>query len=161
MEDGTGNRYVDIASGETFDYQLKPGTDGMRMLALFGARTLMTNEASAERHGPRAGGPKEQMASIRERFALIDTGVWVDRTRDGGPRIDQAMLANAAITARVNAGVNVESDRATLYANLLKNWAADPKLVAIAHSVTAVRDEYAKLSGKIVRTLADLDAMSK
>lgn len=158
MEQGTGIRYLDIASGKTFDYQLKANSDGLRMLALFGARTLATNEASAARQ--KDGDSADQLTAITERFALIDTGVWVDRTREGGPRIDQAVLATAVINVMVGSGKVQETERDARYAKLMENWAADPKKVTIAHSVPAVRDEYAKLTGKTARTVDDLAAMT-
>lgn len=158
MEAATGFRYLDIASGETFDYQLKANTDALRMLALFGGRTLATNEASAERQ--KDGDSKSQLAAIADRFALIDTGVWVDRTREGGPRIDQAVLATAVLNVMIGSGKVPESERDGRYAKLLANWAENPKLVTVAHSVPAVRDEYAKLSGKTARTVDDLAAMT-
>src|SRR5262245_8264430 len=72
-----GIRYVHLASKDTFDYYVKPGTSGMVALALFGARTLATNEASQVRQKEGSGG--DQVGGIRERFSLIDTGQWVDR----------------------------------------------------------------------------------
>lgn len=158
MEQGTGIRYLDIASGKTFDYQLKANSDGLRMLALFGARTLATNEASAARQ--KDGDSADQLTAITERFALIDTGVWVDRTREGGPRIDQAVLATAVINVMVGGGKVQETERDARYAKLLENWAADPKKVNVAHSVPQVRDEYAKLTGKTARSIDDLAAMT-
>ncbi len=158
MEAATGFRYLDIASGETFDYQLKANSDALRMLALFGGRTLATNEASAERQ--KDGGSAEQLTAIKDRFALLDTGVWVDRTREGGPRIDQAILASAVLDVMVAAGKAQEDERAARVAKLLENWAADPKKVTVAHSVPQVRDQYAKLTGKTARTVDDLAAMS-
>jgi hypothetical protein len=156
MEQATGIRYQDIVTGKTFDYQLKQG-DALRMLALFGARTLATNEASAARQKDADG--NEQLAAITERFALIDTGVWVDRTREGGPRIDQAVLSQAVFNVMAASGKVQEVDRDAKIAKLLENWAADPKKVTLAHSVPAVRDEYAKLAGKTARTVDDLAAM--
>lgn len=158
MEQATGIRYQDIASGDTFDYQLKANSDGLRMGALFGFRTLATNEASAARQ--KDGDSKDQMAAIRERFALIDTGVWVDRTREGGPRLDQAVLATAVINVMVEGGKVQETERGARYAKLLENWAQDPKKATLAHSVPQVRDEYAKLTGKTSRTIDDLAAMT-
>lgn len=157
MEQATGIRYQDLDSGETFDYQLKANSDALRMLAAFGARTLATNEASAARQKDASGA--EQIAAIKERFALIDGGTWVDRTREGGPRIDQDQLATAVLNVMIVAGKLTEEDRDAKKAKLLETWAADPKKVTQAHSVTQVRDEYAKLTGKTARTVDDLAAM--
>lgn len=158
MEQATGFRYLDIASGKTFDYQLKSNSDALRMLGLFGGRTLATNEASAARQ--KDGDSADQLAAIAERFALIDTGVWVDRTREGGPRVDQAVLATAVLNVMIASGKVAEGERDARYAKLLENWAADPKKVTVAHSVPSVRDEYAKLTGKTARTVDDLAAMT-
>jgi len=152
FEEATGIRYQDIASGVTFDYQLKGDSDALRMLALFGARTLATNEASAARQ--KDG---DQIEAIKARFALIDSGTWVDRTREGGPRLDHAKLATAVVNVFTNAG-KAPADPAAAIEKLLKNWAEDPKKASIAHSVPGVRDEYAKLTGKTTRTVDDLMA---
>lgn len=157
MEQATGIRYQDIQSGNTFDYQLKANSDALRMFAIFGARTLATNEASAARQKDATGG--EQLAAIQERFALIDSGTWVDRTREGGPRIDQSVLADAVMEVMVQAGKVAAEESSAKREKLLASWAADPKKVGVAHSVPAVRDRYTALVGKTARTVDDLAAM--
>jgi len=163
-EDATGIRYQDLETGKTFDYQLLGNTDATRMFALFGARTLATNEASAVRNGKEAGGGVEQIAAIEGRFALIhgtggNGGQWVDRTREGGPRIDQQVLADCVLAVLEASGKKDPAQHDANRVALLAAWAADPKKVTMAHSVPAVRDEYAKRTNKTTRTVDDLAAM--
>jgi len=155
FEEATGVRYQDIATGKTIDYH--PKGDAQRMLALFGARTLATNEASAVNQ--KGDGGAEQVAAIQERFDLLDKGQWVDRTREGGPRIDQAVLSDVVLDVMIAAGKIAAEDRDARKQALLAKWAADPKLVSQAHSVPQVRDEYAKRQNKTTRTVDDLAGM--
>jgi phosphoribosylformylglycinamidine (FGAM) synthase PurS component len=165
FEDATGVRYQDVETGKTIDFQLKANTDATRMLALFGARTLMTNEASAVRQKEgKSGTGALQVQAIEERLALIfgtdgNGGQWVDRTREGGPRIDQQALADAVCEVMIAGGKFAPEDRDAKRAKLLETWAADPKKVGVAHSVPAVRDAYARLVGRTAKTVDDLAAM--
>lgn len=164
FEKATGFRYVDIVSGQTFDYQFKGATAGNpeTMLACFGGRTLATNEASAERQ--RDGTPAEQVDAIRERFAGIDNGVWVDRTREGGPRIDAPTLAQAVVEVLVTAGSVAGDDAAkqTAYANILAKF-EDEKTgkaqVSKARSNPDVDAAYKRLRGTKAATKDDLAAL--
>lgn len=155
----TGIRYVHIASGQTFDYQLKPGSDAMRMFALMGAKTLATNEASAVRQ--KEGDTGDQVGAIKERFALIDTGVWVDRTREGGVRIDKDILAEAAIQVMIAKGALKDEPEVVgnAKAKLRQKLEDDPKAVAVVRGVDGVAAKYAQLSGKATRSVDDLAAL--
>lgn len=169
FEDGTGIRYQDVETGQTFDYQLLANTDATRMLALFGARTLATNVASGVRNNSKLKGTSDadgaaQMDAIRERFALIhgtdgNGGQWIDRTREGGPRLDPNLMADAVIAVMVAAGKFDPGEADARKAKLLEKWAADPKLVGQAHQVPQVRDEYTRRSGKTARSVDDLAGM--
>jgi len=94
-EQAAGIRYIHVKGGQTFDYQ--PTNDTAKtMLALFGAKTLATNEASRVRQQNKQASGDEQVDAIRSRFDLIESGKWVDRTRVAGPRYDHPTLAMAA-----------------------------------------------------------------
>lgn len=161
FEQATGIRYVDLASKLTFDYQLtNPKTTNM--LALFGARTLATNEASASRQ--KDGDSAEQIEAIKARFAYMDsTGEWVDRSREGGPRWDQPTLATAAVnvlvaTKRIKA--NDDEAKGKAFAKFVESMAADPAKVAAIRQVEGVEAEYRKLRGTgATKSADDLMAM--
>lgn len=168
IKDATGIRYQDIQSGKTFDYQMKPNSAGLLMFALFGARTLATNEASAVRQVAKKAGEADnggdQVEAIRERFEMIDSGEWVDRTREGGVRIDRDTLAKAAVNVLVRLG-KIPADQADTYnAKLLEGFEkGNPakkltgvQMVAQIRQVDGVEAEYKKLAGKVTRTADDL-----
>jgi hypothetical protein len=107
----TGIRYTLLANNQSFDFQSKMNA-GTRetMLCIFGAKTLATNETSALRNSTKgAATPDEQIDAVRERFALLETGKWVDRTREGvGAKIDLDALANAICNVMVADGKYTE-----------------------------------------------------
>ncbi len=169
MEKATSARYQDIETGGIVDYT--PTGAAKDMLALFGVRTLMTNEASAVRNGKEGGSGTEQLDAIRERLAGLDNGVWVDRTREGvGAKIDKALLATAA----VEVGMEATPPRVTpegkgdAYANILKALeegraaSGDKKaltaaqVMATIRAIPGVQERYARLTGKTTRTIDDL-----
>jgi hypothetical protein len=106
-EEATGIRYTLLANNQAFDFQsgMTPG-ERNTLLAIFGAKTLATNESSAMRNSTKgAASPDEQIDAVRERFALLETGKWVDRAREGiGAKIDLDALANAICTVMVAEG---------------------------------------------------------
>jgi len=162
--EATGIRYVSLASGRTFDYQVPGATAGspQSMLAVFGAKTLATNEASAMRQ--KEGDSSDQVGAIEERFALIDTGQWVDRTREGGPRTDRDALATAAVQILSEAEAAKEGGRpfdaatmATKVAELRAKIEADPtKMVSFLGKITGVSARYAQLVGKATKSVSEL-----
>lgn len=169
MEKATAARYQDIETGKTFDYT--PSGAAKDMLALFGARTLMTNEASAVRNGKESGDGAAQMEAIAERFAGLDNGVWVDRTREGvGVKVDKAVLASAAVEIGMEAGKIAEDKKGDAYASILKALeegkpaSGDKKAQTAAQAMATIRaipgvqERYAKLQGKTTRTIDDLSS---
>lgn len=101
MEAATGIRYTDRASGEIFEYMLPGATAGtaITMLALFGAKTKATNEASRVRNGEN-GTTAEQMEAIDEVFANLEKGIWREKAEGGGgSRTDKRVLAEVLIAA--------------------------------------------------------------
>lgn len=148
----TGIRYHHLASGNTFDYQISDAAK--MMLAVFGAKTLATNEASAIRQ--KEGDDSDQVGAIRERFALLDSGEWVDRTREGGPKIDVPRLAASAAALMHGKGKLAQLDEAAAYAHILQALEEDPKKVQTFRDVPEIMAEYRKRAGKPVKTAADL-----
>lgn len=161
-ETATGIRYTLLANGERFDYQTgKPAGEPTTMLAIFGAKTLATNETSQSRNNPKgAGSADEQIEAVRDRFALIESGTWIDRTREPGVGtvIDKDVLATAmenVMTAEGKAdSFNAKGGRA----KVLERLNADKIYVRNVRQVPAIRDEYIRLVGKTVsvRTTDDL-----
>jgi hypothetical protein len=101
MTEAIGIRYTDRKSGQAFEYLIPnavPGT-AATMLALFGAKTKATNEASRVRNGD-GGGTDEQMEAIDEVFANLDKGIWREKAEGGGgSRTDKNLLAQILIAA--------------------------------------------------------------
>lgn len=95
IDKATGIRYTDRATGTVFEYILpdaQPGT-ALTMLALFGAKTKATNEASRVRNGQN-GDVTAQFEAIDEVFENITKGVWREKAEGGGgSRTDKAVLA--------------------------------------------------------------------
>jgi glycerol-3-phosphate cytidylyltransferase-like family protein len=106
-EEATGIRYTLLANNQAFDFQ-SGMTAGERntMLVIFGAKTLATNESSAMRNSTKgAATPDEQIDAVRERFALLETGKWVDRAREGvGAKVDLDALSEAICNVFVAEG---------------------------------------------------------
>lgn len=146
----------DKATGESVDlpaftYTHGQNPDADRMLALFGAKTLATNESSAARNSKDGGGAADQMEAVRERFALIASGKWVDRSRDGvGAKIDKDALA-AAIVA-VAAAANKQLDMLVVRQKLED----DPAFVKATRQVPAIATEYANRAGRPAKSLDDV-----
>ena len=166
-EEATGIRYVSLASGRTLDFQVPGAVAGtpQTMGAVFGFKTLATNEASAMRQ--KEGPNSDQIGAIEERFALISTGQWVDRTREGGPRTDPDVLALAAINvedeAQVKAGgapyaPEVHAERV---AKLVAIFAKMPEKLKVVGQIAGVAPEYARLKGKSARNVSELADLMK
>jgi hypothetical protein len=96
-----GIRYTDLKSGlarEFFPREAKPGTE-LTMLALFGAKTKATNEASRIRNG-EGGDSVAQMEAVDELFdaLLQEPPVWREKAEGGsGSRTDKELLAAVLI----------------------------------------------------------------
>lgn len=161
-EEATGISYKQLATGETFTYQTG-GEAGkaLTMLAVFGAKTLATNEASQVRNNPKgAGSDAEQMQAIKDRFAMIEAeGKWVDRTREGvGAKVDKDKLAGAIIEVLTAQGKITDADSGTMYAKVRQKLEDDPKYQATARNVPGVPEAYAKAMGRQTRTVDELVA---
>lgn len=151
-EHATGIRYTDLATGESFEHQVggSPGA-ASTMLAIFGAKTLATNEASQARQKGAEG--DAQVQAIKDRFALIGGGQWVDRTREGvGAKVDLDALAKAICTAMVAAG-KPQPDEAEVRLKL-----EDKGFARQVRQVPQINQEYARLVGRQGKTLDDVMA---
>lgn len=154
----TGIRYQQIASGEVFDYQVSEAAK--LMLATFGAKTLATNESSQVRNNPKgAGGDAEQMEAIKNRFALLDQGEWVDRTREGGATVNKDWLAEAIILVMLADGKITDAQASgDAKAKVRAKLEDDKAYQTTARQHPRVAAEYSKLAGRVVKTTDDLMA---
>lgn len=165
-EKAQGIRYTLLANNQAFEYQFGKSQDADRMLALFGAKTLATNETSQARNSAKgAASADEQIQSVRDRFALIATGQWVDRTREGvGAKIDKDALAEAIVRVQIAAGsktsdgelVTAELAAAGYKAKVRQKLEDDAAFVRKARQVPAIATEYSAIVGRTVATLDDL-----
>lgn len=98
IELATGISYKNLATGRTFVYEVGGAAGNpTTMLAIFGAKTLATNTASAVRNAKDdPGTPEDEDAAIAERFGDIKQGDWgVERGGGGGRAIDVELLVEA------------------------------------------------------------------
>ena len=158
-EDAHGIRYTLLANGQSFDYMYGKNAESDRMLALFGAKTLCTNETSAARNNVKgAASPDEQMDAVRDRFSLLDSGKWVDRSREGvGAKVDLDALAEAICRVLVSEGKQTQQDVDSGYKAKVRAKLDDDKGYARkARSYGPVGNEYAAIVGKTTATVDDL-----
>lgn len=156
-EEATGIGYKLLAlADKPFTYQIPGAVAGsaQTMLAVFGAKTLATNETSQARNGKTAGGPQEQWDAVSDRFALItgsesEAPKWIDRTREGvGAKVDKPALAQAILQANPGMQRTVEEVVAKLE--------SDPAYMRNARTVPAVQAAYAAILGRPAKTVDDL-----
>lgn len=156
----TGISYKQVASGDTFVWQVPDAVPGSpaTMLAIFGAKTLATNESSQIRNNPKGGGSDaEQMQAIRDRFGLIETGKWVDRTREGvGARVDKDKLAEAIVSVLVADGKVPDDQAPAFIAKVRAKLESDAGYLRTSRTVPGVNDAYARLMGRGGKTTDDL-----
>lgn len=143
MDKAVGIRYTDRKTGSVFEYVLanaQPGT-AATMLALFGAKTKATNEASRVRNGEK-GTPDEEMEAIDEVFANLDKGVWREKAEGGGgSRTDKQLLAEVIVSVL---GANAKGGSLE-YQHRLEQEEGYLKKVM---SVDAIKTEYRRRAGK-------------
>jgi hypothetical protein len=155
-EEATGIRYTQVGSGAKFEIDIAGLPEGAKnMLAIFGAKTLATNEASQARNGKYAD-EAGQLLAIQERFDLIagkTTGApqWVDRT--GGERkIDLDVMAQAMTNVAGKKGKTGQALEVAFWRSKLD--AED--FVRKIRNVTEFKNEYAALQGRQVATVDDV-----
>jgi hypothetical protein len=158
QEVAQGYRYTLIANKDVWEWFVAQATqDEIRMLALFGVRTLATNETSAVRNDPKGGGsPEEQMDALRARFGDLRSGKWLDRTREGGPRIDKPNLAGAIVDVLINSKKVDEHNRAATLADKLQKLEEDSEYMKKVRQVPEVAAAYAARMGRVTMTIDQL-----
>jgi hypothetical protein len=167
-EAATGYQYVLKSDSDTpleFSWFWKEANEiEKRMLAIFGAKTLATNESSQVRNnekikGTDEAGPDAQMEAVKARFAEFrkDPPQWMDRTREGAAvRIDKNALAGAICDVLVHDGKKTQADvDQGHYAKVLQKLEEDPTYVRKARQVPAVSEAYAKRVGRTVASVDD------
>lgn len=159
-ESAQGYRYTLLASGDSFDwYWAQANDDEKRMLAIFGAKTLATNETSQARNNPKgSGSAAEQMEALRERFTMLRSGQWVDRSREGSVvKIDKDALAEAICQVLVAKGKATEADIAGgVKAQKRQLLEDDATYLRKSRQVPEVAIAYAAIVGRQVATVEDL-----
>jgi hypothetical protein len=157
-EKANGIRYKDLESGEVLDYQPKSPA-ALLMGALFGFRTLATNEASQVRQKKGAiGTGAAQVQGIRDRFDLIESGTWVSRTRE--PTVyDKAVLAEAVADTMIASGKAAAADRDSIV-QMASRLVADDAGEKAALQTKGVKDAYDKLVGRTSNVKSADDLMA-
>lgn len=158
-EGANGIRYTLLANGQTFDWQFGANPTADKMLAIFGAKTLCTNVTSAERNNTKGeASPDDQIAAVRERFAGIEGGVWVDRSREGvGAKVDLDKLAEAVCQVLVGEGAKTQGDIDSGYKATIRQKLDDDKVyVRKVRTYGPVAAAYTALVGRPVASLNDL-----
>lgn len=151
ITEATGIRYTDKVTGEVFEYMIPGATAGapITLLALFGAKTKATNEASRVRNG-QGGDTTAQFEAIDEVFTNITNGVWREKAEGGGgTRTKLDVLARVLIEAlgdKANGTVDTYQNRLeTDEAYKKKVWSND-----------AIKAAYKAAVGKTGPALTDL-----
>lgn len=153
MEQAMGATYALIAlPNESFTYTYGKSADGDRMLALFGAKTLATNESSQARQKlGKSGTEADQMAWVRERFELIATGQWVDKTREGVSRAwDKDILCGILVESATAQGKTPDAVKIRALLDSNEQFYKDCQLVP------EYATEYRKRTNKTVKSVADI-----
>jgi hypothetical protein len=151
----TGIRYYQISTGQSFDYQVSDAAKNM--LAVFGAKTLATNESSQVRNNPKgAGSDSEQMEAIKNRFALLDAGEWVDRTREGGPAVNLDVMAESIVVVMLADSKLTDEQASGDAKDKIRQKLEDAEYLKVARQHPRVVAEYAKQMGRTIKTTDDL-----
>jgi hypothetical protein len=165
IEDAWGYRFTHGGLDEPFDVLFEDLPEvGQRALALFGAKTKTTNEASGVRNGKMKGtpdaGPEAQMAAVKEFFSrLAKDGEWSAPSEGGvAVRIDKDALAHAICLVLVAEGKKSQGDIDSGHkAKVREKLESDPQYVRKTRQVPQVATEYAKIVGRPTATVDDLE----
>jgi hypothetical protein len=169
-ESAQGYRYTLLSIGDSFDWQVAAAnTDELRLLALFGAKTLATNEISQVRNNKKNISvkdtpeiAKEALEAVRKRFELIRDGQWVDRTREGGvgARVNRDSLTEALCQVLVAGGKKTQADIDNGYKAMLRQrMEDDAEWLGKVRKQPDVAAAYVKIVGaKDGKTVDDLIA---
>lgn len=157
-----GTKYTLLANGRSAEYIYGKNADQDRMYAVLGAKTMMTNESSSIRNSPKGEGtPDEQIDAVLERLALNQTGKWVDRTREGAPKVDKDALARAVMAVMVREGKwtaeDIADGGAKSFDVVRKRLDDKPEFLRDSRATPAVATEYATIVGRKTATPDDLN----
>jgi hypothetical protein len=160
-EEAKGYRYTLLGNDQSVEWNYDEATEEeKRLYAIFGVKTLCTNESSQIRNNKKLSDVEKnadvQIGAVRERLALIKGGQWVDRTREGGFAVDRPRLATALVNMQVLAKKFGEDMRDEKYADALRRFEEEPGYMAKVRRVPQVSEEYTRLSGKGVVSLDDV-----
>jgi hypothetical protein len=164
-ESARGYRYTMVATGDTFDWQWdEANEDERRMVALFGAKTLATNESSQVRNNKKREGASEDwggmMAAIQARFKDIRGGIWIDRTREGVAAVDKPALREAICQVLVANGRKTQAEIDSGFgAEVLQKLEEDAEYLRKARTNPDVQSAYAKIKGRAQATVDDLASL--
>lgn len=158
-EDADGIQYKLVANQKSFRWNWSEANDSERkLLAIFGAKTLATNETSQARQ--KDADADGQLDAVVERFGIIRAGQWVDRTREGGVgrAIDKDALAEAIVRVLLASGKITDAQVGDTKATKRQQLEDDAAYVRKARQVPEVADEYIKIVGKpqVKATVDDL-----
>jgi len=158
-EQATGIMYTLVAlPASPFKFQsgMAPG-ERNTMLNVFGAKTLATNQSSAARNNAKGeASPAEQLTAIVERFKLLETGIWVDRTREVGAQVDLDAMATAIVEVMLAAGKATEETKDDVYATRRQRLEEDKDYVRSVKLNPDVAAAYAAIKGKVAASVDDL-----
>jgi hypothetical protein len=133
--------------GQAFDYALV----GNKMLEAFGALTLMGNLVNTWKTLDPTERSANPLDMIRERFELLASGQWIDRTAAAvGARIDKDALASAIVQ------VATESGRQVDYQQVRQMLEEKPDFVRQTRQVPQIAAAYATIVGRAPKTLDDV-----
>ena len=155
---GTGTDDVD-----PFEWNWADATDDeKRMVALFGVKTLATNEASGKRNNAKGVqfSASEIMDAVKARFALIRGGQWTAEREGGiGVVVDRDKLASAICEYLVSSGKKTQNDVDTggTWDKVRARLESDKEYFRNARNQPEVSANYAKLMGRTAVTPDTLD----
>lgn len=148
-----GFSYTLKALDKTFTkmFDLNKNPTEVLMLAAFGGMTLAGNVANGKT-------PAEAFADIEARFALIESGTWVERTGVGGPRYNPETLAAAISTVKHGDASQAAVYQAKMGTKVPVRSASggattDMDYGAFALTNPKVKDAYDRLAGKAQATV--------
>lgn len=165
-EEARGYSYKLLANNETFEWKWDDAPEAERiMLAIFGAKTLATNEVSQVRNGKEfkdSDDPAQYdkgIEALRARFADIRDGKWMDRTSTAGTtRVNKDYLAEAICTVLVNAGKKTDDEVAAGYkATVRDRLESDNEWMTKVRKQPDVAAEYARIAGKTAKATMTVD----
>jgi hypothetical protein len=136
------------ADGKAFTHTIsQPGTRA-GMLEGFGALTLMGNVTNSwmNEKGDR---PATAFAAIEDRWQLLDSGVWIDRSGVGA-RVDKNVLAQAVVNVAARKGVTKD------LASVLAKLESDDEMAKSVRGNPEFGSEYASLMGRTVKSVDDV-----